>query len=246
MVQAWQVEHLFCVTSVLYLLKLWVWVGRVNSWREEMVSCVALPEAATFLKARGSAGAAHELLRARLRRGGSPTRTDRGSAGGGGGGGSKRHQSLFAIRTHRMPRHTAPVVMSRSLMSFGLRRRTPSSWTFLIWEPCPNRNLGWSSHQVSCEISVQVVRRLSEVDRDMLRGSASALRSVWALGGGIPLSASLTSCGSLWRLSPMTRNMVGRKKLYAMSSSVKSLDVFISHTWLSKGRQHAQRMACDL
>lgn len=53
---------------------------------------------------------------------------------------------------------------------------------------------------------------------------------------GIPLRESLKNFGRLWRWSPLDLVEEDRKKLWNRSKKVTGFDVFLSHTWLTKGR----------
>lgn len=53
---------------------------------------------------------------------------------------------------------------------------------------------------------------------------------------GIPLRESLRNFGRLWRWSPLDLVEEDRKKLWNRSKKVEGFDVFLSHTWLTKGR----------
>ena len=53
---------------------------------------------------------------------------------------------------------------------------------------------------------------------------------------GIPLRESLRNWGRLWRWSPLDLAEEDRKKLWTRSKKVEGFDIFLSHTWLTKGR----------
>ena len=74
---------------------------------------------------------------------------------------------------------------------------------------------------VACELRQLTEKRMRNLDREILRG--------------ISLSKSLCSCGSIWRQNPMKRSVEERQQTYSKSYPVDSLDVFISHSWLSDG-----------
>ncbi|CAL1158856.1 unnamed protein product [Cladocopium goreaui] len=75
----------------------------------------------------------------------------------------------------------------------------------------------------SASISMAVVsQRITKTDTEILRG--------------VRLRDTLKGCGRLWRCNPMKLKPQARSALFKMSRPVPSLDIFLSHTWCSKGR----------
>ena len=70
-----------------------------------------------------------------------------------------------------------------------------------------------------------VMSKVLEPDMEMLRG--------------ICLSSTLLGAGHLWRYSPKTFTTEQRMALYAKSTPIEELDMFISHTWWTPGWRKA-------
>ncbi|CAE7377424.1 GIP [Symbiodinium natans] len=65
-------------------------------------------------------------------------------------------------------------------------------------------------------------RRYSAVDQEIVRA--------------ISLARTLQGCGSIWRYNPARLSPEDRMAIFNQSVPVDSFDVFLSHTWFTKGR----------
>ncbi|CAE7775306.1 unnamed protein product [Symbiodinium sp. CCMP2456] len=80
--------------------------------------------------------------------------------------------------------------------------------------------------------------RFSDVPLDFRQTTISSALTIEAdLLKGISLSKTLRNFGSLWRTSPADLKESDRASLWQKSSRVERLDVFISHTWWTSGRE---------
>ena len=71
------------------------------------------------------------------------------------------------------------------------------------------------------ELRLEKLQQL-EVDAEIVRG--------------VPLQMTLRKFGKMWRVSPLKMTEEARNNLYKKSVHIDSFDVFLSHTWHTKGR----------
>ncbi|CAE7600325.1 unnamed protein product, partial [Symbiodinium necroappetens] len=71
------------------------------------------------------------------------------------------------------------------------------------------------------ELRLEKLQQL-EVDAEIVRG--------------VPLRMTLRNFGKMWRVSPLKMTEEARNNLYRKSVHIDSFDVFLSHTWHTKGR----------
>ena len=85
--------------------------------------------------------------------------------------------------------------------------------------PCATKST--APRSLTKEVRLEKLQQL-EVDTELVRG--------------VPLQVTLRNFGKIWRVSPLSLSEEARNTLYRKSVHIDSFDVFLSHTWHTKGR----------
>ncbi|CAE7236237.1 unnamed protein product [Symbiodinium necroappetens] len=85
--------------------------------------------------------------------------------------------------------------------------------------PCATKST--APRSLTKEVRLEKLQQL-EVDTELVRG--------------VPLQVTLRNFGKMWRVSPLSLSEEARNTLYRKSVHIDSFDVFLSHTWHTKGR----------
>ncbi|CAJ1374082.1 unnamed protein product [Effrenium voratum] len=108
----------------------------------------------------------------------------------------------------------------------------------------PPRNVKDITVEIKKEVAADVAEAPDEVGHRLQKpmSGSSRLEKMEQLAvdheivRGIPLRESLKNWGRLWRWSPLDLAEEDRKSLWNRSKKVEGYDIFLSHTWLTKGR----------
>ncbi|CAE7189132.1 unnamed protein product [Symbiodinium sp. CCMP2456] len=85
--------------------------------------------------------------------------------------------------------------------------------------PCATKST--APRALTKELRLEKLQQL-EVDTEIVRG--------------VPLQVTLRNFGKMWRVSPLKMSEEARNNLWKKSVHIDSFDVFLSHTWHTKGR----------
>eukprot|EP00434_Breviolum_minutum_P015949 symbB.v1.2.014058.t1/scaffold1007.1/size144738/3 len=140
-------------------------------------------------------------------------------------------------------RRSIPVTMSRTTLpagSYAICESTDAVPQIIVVEQVASHGLEPGDLEQVQEVPVDTVtatyveaRTISKIKRSLLL--EKKLHTDTEIMRGVPVKSTLRNFGRIWRKSPLDMSEQERAKLWDAAVPVEQFDVFLSHTWHTRG-----------